>query len=132
MPEEIIPYHRTVPNAQKAWGGTLWTRSLREGGVDLEDPMYSNMGGNIKTMREEWQRVDDGKNVPYSGSTTTGKAAMTGPPNTKRWVERPVSTGKYALNHMEGMRYQWNDKPRPCLTNVVDARDPTRPESSCY
>jgi hypothetical protein len=132
--QETIPYQRLTENPQKIWGATLWTRSLRERGVELEDPMYANMGGNIKDMREEWQRVEEGAQVPYSGSTTSGKAAMTTPPDCKRWVERPVSVGKYALDHMEGMRYQWNAKPRPCLTNIVDAREaiPVRPETSCY
>ena len=34
----------------------------------------------------------------------------------KEWIERPVATGKYALDHMRGSRYVWGSAPRPCLT----------------
>ena len=34
----------------------------------------------------------------------------------KEWIDRPVATGKYALDHMRGSRYVWGSAPRPCLT----------------
>ena len=42
---------------------------------------------------------------PYSGCTTSGSArALPSPTATKEWVEKPVASGRYALQHMGGTR----------------------------
>lgn len=130
MPDqpESVPFRRTVPNPQEFWGGTMWVGSLRERGVPIQDPIYSSHGGNVKELCEEWQQPvgDDfgstrhcawsgDPSVPYSGSTCYGKVALSRQRDSKRWVDRPVAHGKYALDHMEGKRYVWSGKPRDVL-----------------
>lgn len=123
---EQVPFRRTVQNAQGFWGGTLWERSLRSKGIELEDPFYSEMGGNVKELREEWQQcAEHRRSVPYSGSTVCGKVAKPLPHDTKKWVERPVAAGKYALNHMEGSRYKWGAHARP--SNATSEAPQRRP-----
>lgn len=50
--------------------------------------------------------------VPFSGATSGGKVALPRKKNDKRWVERPVATGKMSLTHMGGQRYEFNTEPR--------------------
>jgi len=114
--EEVIPFRRTVENAQEFWGTTLWSSSLRERGANLDDPLYSNIGGNVKDLAEEWLKCR--REVPYSGSTVSGAVALPREHNPKRWVDRPVAAGKYSMDHMGGTRYAWDSKPRPCLTEL--------------
>eukprot|EP00928_Gymnodinium_smaydae_P002776 TRINITY_DN11003_c0_g2_i4.p1 TRINITY_DN11003_c0_g2~~TRINITY_DN11003_c0_g2_i4.p1 ORF type:complete len:320 (+),score=51.81 TRINITY_DN11003_c0_g2_i4:224-1183(+) len=114
--EDVVPFRRTVENAQKFWGGTLWSRSLRERGTDMRDPFFSNIGGNVKELSEQWLKCR--RDVPYSGSTVSGAVAMPREHDMKKWVDRPVAAGRYALEHMEGSRYVWDDQPRPCLTEL--------------
>lgn len=138
--QEVVPFRRTVPNSQKFWGGSLWVGSLRGRGVPLEDPVYSQHGGNINELCQEWRRStpdDDygyskhqawggAPSIPYSGSTITGKVALPNGKDASRWVERPVAAGKYALDHMDGKRYGWDQKPRECLTELPNEKaDPT-------
>eukprot|EP00929_Paragymnodinium_shiwhaense_P009591 TRINITY_DN1137_c0_g1_i7.p1 TRINITY_DN1137_c0_g1~~TRINITY_DN1137_c0_g1_i7.p1 ORF type:complete len:301 (+),score=34.64 TRINITY_DN1137_c0_g1_i7:74-904(+) len=126
---ESVPYRRAVPNQQQFWGGNLWVGSLRERGVPIADPMYGAHGGNIKELCEEWQQPlpdqymwprhdawSGAPSIPYSGSTVHGKVAIPRQHDGKKWVDRPVAVGRYSLDHMEGKRYEWNAKPRYCMT----------------
>lgn len=116
-----MPYRRTMENSQPHWTGELWTRSLRKPGMPIEDPFFANVGGaggaRLRELHEEWQDREQraerdfgqiaARVVPFCGATTSGKAAMPRDRDVSDWVERPVATGKFALNHMEGQRYLW-------------------------
>jgi hypothetical protein len=41
---------------------------------------------------------------PYSGFTTSGSCALPSPREATKWVEKPVASGRYALQHMGGTR----------------------------
>eukprot|EP00927_Polykrikos_kofoidii_P062291 TRINITY_DN57099_c0_g1_i1.p1 TRINITY_DN57099_c0_g1~~TRINITY_DN57099_c0_g1_i1.p1 ORF type:complete len:356 (-),score=32.98 TRINITY_DN57099_c0_g1_i1:96-1064(-) len=130
--EETLPFRRTVPNAQLYYGNTLWVGSLRAKETALKDPMNLNDGGNIKELVEEWRPAVPYMHVPYSGSigqvpysgaTASGKVALKNAKDPRRWVGRPVATGKYALDHMEGTRYKWKREPRHCVHDLPPEQD---------
>eukprot|EP00928_Gymnodinium_smaydae_P046357 TRINITY_DN3087_c0_g2_i1.p1 TRINITY_DN3087_c0_g2~~TRINITY_DN3087_c0_g2_i1.p1 ORF type:complete len:296 (-),score=43.54 TRINITY_DN3087_c0_g2_i1:148-1035(-) len=127
--EDVVPFRRFVPNQQSYFGNTLWLSSLREPGVALQDPLYANIGGTLKEISDEWRDVPPYKAIPYSGSTTIGRAAMPRDVDPKKWIERPVATGKYALDHHDGTRYAWDATPRPCLTELEREPAPPAPKS---
>lgn len=114
-PSDGDPISRGVPE-QPNWTGELWIRSLRRPGLmELQEAAraYTNLG--IETIQQEWASdppppwVDA---VPYGGATTSAKTAIPHSKNNEQWVDKPVSTGKMALNHMNGQRYRFNMKSR--------------------
>ena len=108
-----VPFRRHVPEYTQAnWTGDVWMRSLRMPGVQIQEPIYAMQGANMKDLHEEWQGVYpmSAREVPFSGSTSTGRTALLHDRDAHKWVERPVAVGKYALDHMHGNRYQWDMK----------------------
>ena len=113
---EIVPVRQYNKNPQN-WQVELWTRSLRKPGVLLQHPTFAAVNIGAKELHEQWGHVMplSRRQWPFSGSTVAGRS---GPADAKSWIERPVATGKYALDHMGGTRYKWNMSPRPCLADV--------------
>jgi hypothetical protein len=127
---DSVPFRRFVPYMQPNWKGELWMRSLRKPGVLIQDPIYAEMGAGMKELHEEWRSCTPtiSREVPFSGATASGRAALPSRHDVSSWVERPVATGKYALKHMEGKRYQFSNKPRfyeqerPEVPRAISAR----------
>lgn len=119
---EIVPVRQYNKNPQN-WQVELWTRSLRKPGVLLQHPTFAAVSIGAKELHEQWGHVMplSRRQWPFSGSTVPGRGPC-GPEaseaDPKSWIERPVATGKYALDHMGGTRYKWNMTPRPCLKDV--------------
>jgi hypothetical protein len=109
---------------QTRWQGELWTRSLRKPGVLVQHPIYGHTSTGAKDLHQEWGDLmpNSAREWPYSGSTPSGKASVANPVNVKLWVERPVATGKMALAHMEGKRYQWDAQERYCMQGIKSPR----------
>jgi len=121
---EAVPMRRYVPHMQPRWQGELWTRSLRKPGVLVQHPVFAHSSVGVQELHEEWGDLlpRSPREWPFSGSTSSGKAGVKTMYNAKRWVERPVATGKYSLDHMEGKRYTWDNSPRHCLEGVTSPR----------
>jgi len=129
-PQDSTPFHQTVQNAQQNWKHELWIRSLRKPGVLIQDPVYATPGAEIQQMHEEWRScppVSAGA-VAYSGATVSGRVAIPREQNSQKWVERPVAAGKYALAHMDGNRYKFDNNPRFYAT--AESPAPPTPQSA--
>lgn len=113
---EIAPL-RQYKGPMQNWQVELWSRSLRKPGVLLQHPTFAACSIGAKELHEQWGHVmpKSRRQWPFSGSTIPG-AGPRG--DMKSWIERPVASGKYALDHMKGTRYKWNTSPRPCLVDV--------------
>mmetsp|Transcript_28391 Transcript_28391/g.51256 ORF Transcript_28391/g.51256 Transcript_28391/m.51256 type:complete len:247 (+) Transcript_28391:52-792(+) len=126
QPADVVPLRRYIPTMQPRWQGELWTRSLRKPGVLVQHPVFASSSVGVQELHEEWGDLlpNSPREWPFSGSTASGKAGMPNARNAKHWVERPVATGKYALDHMGGERYSWarDSRPRPCLDGVTTPR----------
>lgn len=118
-PSDGDPLRRSG-NEQPTWCQELWVRSLRRPGLDMQDLVYSDAGQRgVRELHEEWvhQRPVSARSitqtmVPYNGSTSRSKAAIPQRRNIQAWVERPVSTGKFSLEHMGGRQYAFKTEPR--------------------
>mmetsp|Transcript_47226 Transcript_47226/g.85139 ORF Transcript_47226/g.85139 Transcript_47226/m.85139 type:complete len:255 (+) Transcript_47226:76-840(+) len=103
---------------QPEWHGEVWTRSLRKPGVLLQHPAFAAHVTGLSQLHKDWRSYGmplTAREWPYCGSTPSGRMAINRPHNDRHWVERPVATGKYALNHMDGARYLFDQTPRNCL-----------------
>lgn len=111
---DFEPVQRRDAPDHTFWGARLWSRALRNTeGHPMEDPMYHNMGGGTAELAAEWRRCTASPPAyPYSGVTNSGRAAKRPPHDMSRWVERPVSTGKYSPDHFGGQRYIFDTKKR--------------------
>eukprot|EP00437_Effrenium_voratum_P010658 CAMPEP_0181429192 /NCGR_PEP_ID=MMETSP1110-20121109/17071_1 /TAXON_ID=174948 /ORGANISM="Symbiodinium sp., Strain CCMP421" /LENGTH=182 /DNA_ID=CAMNT_0023552449 /DNA_START=57 /DNA_END=602 /DNA_ORIENTATION=- len=103
---DMVPVRQYSKHMQP-WQGELWARSLRKPGLMLQHPIFAESTVGAKALHEEWGDVPPSspRNWPYSGFTSARGSRRT--PDAKDWIERPVSTGKYALHHMDGSRYKW-------------------------
>lgn len=121
---DSLPLRSYVPQMQPDWSAELWTRSLRKPGVLVQHPSCANHFTGLRDLHEDWLDVwpRSPREWPFSGSTASGRTALPLEHNPKRWVERPVATGKFALEHMDGKRYEWNTKPREVLQSVPSPR----------
>lgn len=117
---EVVPVRRYNENMQQTWQGELWTRSLRKPGVLMQHPTFAVCNIGAKELHDEWGHVvpNSTRQWPFSGSTVPSSSTLPAKVDMKRWIERPVSTGKYAVDHMRGTRYQWDTAPRPCLIGI--------------
>ena len=118
---EIVPVRQYNKNPQN-WQVELWTRSLRKPGVLLQHPTFAAVSIGAKELHEQWGHVMplSRRQWPFSGSTVPGRSGPEA--DAKSWIERPVATGKYALDHMGGTRYKWNMSPRPCPGGCMTKR----------
>lgn len=116
---EVTPLRQASKEPQ-TWQGEPWTRSLRKPGLFLQDPIFAESSIGAKELHEEWGNVTpmSRREWPYSGFTTSGSCALPSPREATKWVEKPVASGRYALQHMGGTRYQWDTKPRNCLLGL--------------
>lgn len=123
-PSDGTPVRQFSNHMQNRWQGELWTRSLRKPGVFVQHPIFGQTCTGAKDLHQDWADLmpQSAREWPYSGSTPSGKASIANPINVKLWVERPVATGKMALEHMEGKRYRWDTKERSCMTDIRSAR----------
>lgn len=110
--EETVPVRRSLPNAQPEWTSELWTRSLREKGVPLENQIFGQIGHHkIRSLHQDFVRRPVYGRMGYSGETATGSYAIPRNKDTKLWIEKPVANGKMASEHMGGTRYKFrNDR----------------------
>jgi len=122
--QDTVPFRQTTDYSQGNWKNELWMRSLRKPGLLLQDPVYATPGAEIKEMHEEWRSCPpvSPRSVPYCGSTASGRAALPNENDPSKWVERPVATGKYALDHMDGGRYKFDNTPRFYQDQARDPR----------
>lgn len=130
--QDVVPFRQTIDYSQGNWKNELWMRSLRKPGLILQDPIYATPGAEIREMHEEWRGCPpvSPRSVPFCGSTASGRAALPGENDPMRWVERPVATGKYAVNHMDGSRYKFDNTPRFYQDQAVGAASPPRVASA--
>mmetsp|Transcript_113487 Transcript_113487/g.317016 ORF Transcript_113487/g.317016 Transcript_113487/m.317016 type:complete len:282 (-) Transcript_113487:57-902(-) len=119
---EPVPFHQTTDYSQGSWKNELWMRSLRQPGLLIQDPLYAGNGATLKDMHEEWRECPpvSPRCVPYCGGTSSGPVVVKSDAPMVEWVERPVSTGRYALAHMDGGRYKFDGTPR----FYMDVRSP--------
>lgn len=110
--EETVPVRRSLVNAQPEWTSELWTRSLREKGVPLENQIFGQIGHHkIRSLHQDFVRRPVYGRMGYSGETATGSYAIPRSKDTKLWIEKPVANGKMASEHMGGTRYKFrNDR----------------------
>lgn len=110
---EVVPIRQTTPCQQENWKNELWLRSLRSRGLALHQPVYAHPGGDCQEIHEQWRCPPfPARAMPYSGVTSSGPAAIPNENAPERWIERPVATGKMALDHCDGSRYAFDRKQR--------------------
>lgn len=120
--QDVVPLQRTTTNAQANVNIELWTRSLRTKYLDLSKIGFQNPDLAPSAVRQMF----DGSGIGFSGATprstplyaantvsSGGRIALS--PAMSDWVESPVSTGRYALSHMDGARYEFDQTPRGCV-----------------
>lgn len=126
---EVVPLQRTVENPQQSIQAELWCRSLRTNNLDLDKFAKYNTSLATATV----STMFDHHGYGWSGKTTAGarhpRPGGTGP-HVKEWIERPVSVGRYGLEHMGGTRYVMNRSPRECIPNSMQKARPRRADLS--
>lgn len=106
---EVAPVRQSCTSQQEHWGGQLWSRSLRQPGFAVHDPVHADVGSaNLRELHKQW-RDFGGPRPPYSGTTTWGRTAQRRVKDDGLWVMKPVSAGKLAQDHLYGGgRYLFN------------------------
>mmetsp|Transcript_26811 Transcript_26811/g.77503 ORF Transcript_26811/g.77503 Transcript_26811/m.77503 type:complete len:328 (+) Transcript_26811:144-1127(+) len=123
------PFRRTTGYEQGNWRNELWLRSLRKDGLPLHERVFSTTGpADLRRLHQEWSEAPPSSplRLPFSGATASGRAALPREASPDEWVERPVATGKYALHHMDGQRYQF-DLASPRFVEPKPAHEPASP-----
>lgn len=108
--EEVVPLQRVTINRQGNIHSELWTRTLRTKAGNSDGLGVHSNTVTAATIAEIFNGDD---------SSLGADQALNSRGYANEWVDRPLSTGRFHIDHMGGTRYQMDMTPRLCVPDPL-------------
>lgn len=105
--EEVMPLRRGQPPGAATQGHVtqeLYGRS----------PLQSKTLGMKAISSKDWASSTVVDALSFKGDGCVGRTGA-GTPDARGVFDRPLSTGRFSLDHNGGRSYVWGSRPRPCV-----------------